>query len=126
MANSEDRALIAFTSLAPISVGGFVGLLLVRASDSNSGLDLAAAILLCLGLLALGASLLHLGRPIRAPMALLRCSTSWLSREVAAYSLFIVSLGCYVFMPFLGFDGQSRFPVGVLAALMGLLGVIAT
>ncbi len=127
MANAEEnRALIAFTSLAPVSVGGLVGLLLVRAHGSAPGLDSAAAILLCLGVLALGTSLLHLGRPLRAPRALLRCSTSWLSREVAAFSLFIVSLGCYVFMPFLSLDGQLRFLVGALAALIGLTGMVAT
>jgi formate dehydrogenase iron-sulfur subunit len=41
-----------------------------------------------LGLLALGASVFHLGRPLQAWRAVLGFKTSWLSREILVFSLF--------------------------------------
>jgi formate dehydrogenase iron-sulfur subunit len=47
-----------------------------------------AAVVMALGFLALGASVLHLGRPQYAFRALLGLRTSWLSREALGFGLF--------------------------------------
>jgi anaerobic dimethyl sulfoxide reductase subunit C (anchor subunit) len=78
------------------------------------------------GLLALAASLLHLGWRWRAPLALLRFATSWLSREVILFGLFLITLGCYAILPMLGLGGLARYIVGFVAAIIGLAGTFAT
>ena len=60
---------------------------------------MAAIFILATGILALAASLFHLGRPWRAPLALLRLTSSWLSREVFLFGLFLVALGIYAVLP---------------------------
>ncbi len=71
---------------------------------------------LLLGALVLGLSTAHLGRPERAWRALLHLRTSWLSREVAAVSLF------------LGLGALATFvepALGLSAALVGFLALFA-
>jgi DMSO reductase anchor subunit len=74
-------------------------------------------------LLALGASVLHLGRPRYAFRAILGLGTSWLSREIAAFSLFAALAALYA----------ASFSVAVprrelswLVAGSGLLGVFCS
>ena len=50
---------------------------------------------LALGLLALGASILHLGRPRYAFRVFLGLRTSWLSREILLFAAF-ASLACVI------------------------------
>jgi Fe-S-cluster-containing dehydrogenase component/DMSO reductase anchor subunit len=84
--------LIVMLVLTQLSVGAFAaGSLLEWALDPA----LAAAFrpihatgALVLGLLALGASTLHLGRPLYAFRGILGFRHSWLSREIAAFGLF--------------------------------------
>ena len=68
--------------------------------------------------MALGASLLHLGRPARALKALRNVRTSWLSREVALFSAFSAFSLAYAAM--------LNPLVGVLAVLSGVAGVYAS
>ncbi len=67
---------------------------------------------LSLGALVLALSTAHLGRPLRAWRALRHLRTSWLSREVAAVSLF---LGLGVLATF------YQPALGILAAMAGFL-----
>ena len=83
-------------------------------------------IILATGILALAASLFHLGRPWRAPLAILRLSTSWLSREVILFGLFLLTLGCYSLMPILNWGSQARNLVGFAAVIIGFAGTIAS
>jgi len=122
----EYGALAAFTALAPLAVGGLVGLLAVPALRPAPGIDWAAMVVLAAGLLALLVSLLHLGRPWRAPLALLRLDTSWLSREVLLFGLFLLALAGYAILPALNLGAAGLFLVGVAAALLGLAGTLAT
>jgi len=71
---------------------------------------------LLLGALVLALSTAHLGRPERAWRALLHLRTSWLSREVAAVSLF---LGLGTLAVFL------QPTLGLPAALAGFLALVA-
>ncbi|GIW44690.1 MAG: molybdopterin oxidoreductase [Candidatus Binatia bacterium] len=76
--------------LTQMSVGAFVVGELVQ--HVGVGVSLGegnhAALSFGVAALALGASVLHLGRPLRAWRALLGLGHSWLSREVAAFGLF--------------------------------------
>jgi DMSO reductase anchor subunit len=121
----ENGALVAFTTLSPLPVGGLIGLLLLGETETGAVLEPRGLILLTLGLIALAASLLHLGRPLRAYRALQKLSTSWLSREVALYGLFILLLALYT-LPVVGSPAAARSVAGPLGAIVGLLALIAT
>ncbi len=121
MENSEEnRALVAFTTLAPLSVGGLVGLLLLPSQGPAAALNLGGVILLVVGVLALGASFLHLGRPFRAYRAIVRLGTSWLSREVVLFGLFLLGLALFCIA------GQAQTLVGWVAAALGLIALLST
>lgn len=121
----ENKALIAFTTLSPLPVGGLIGLLLLRGPEPPAVPDTGCLILLGVGLLALTASLFHLGRPLRAYRALQHLSASWLSREVILFGLFIASLAVFA-LPLIGNPTAVRSVVGPLAAFIGLLALVAT
>lgn len=122
----ENWALVAFTTLAPLSVGGLLALLVTEGPGPAASLDWPATALLGVGLLALAGSLLHLGRPFRAFRAIMRCGTSWLSREVVLFGLFLLCLAAYAVLPAPVRGGEARFFVGVLAEIAGLIGLLAT
>jgi DMSO reductase anchor subunit/ferredoxin len=91
--------LIVMLVLTQLSVGAFlVQLILQRtALDGGATFGLAAQALAALGfgLLALGASVLHLGRPQYAFRAVLGLTTSWLSREILCFGLFAAAAALY-------------------------------
>jgi Fe-S-cluster-containing dehydrogenase component/DMSO reductase anchor subunit len=84
--------LVFMLVLTQLSVGAFlVGLVLERALPSTllvSLKPLLAMNALGIGLLALGASVFHLGRPLYAFRAVLGLGHSWLSREIVAFGIF--------------------------------------
>ena len=124
--SEEHAALIGFTALAPFAVGGLVGLLVVPGHAREPGIDWPAMLVLATGLLALLVSLLHLGRPWRAPLALLRLGNSWLSREVLLFGLFLVAVACYAIFPVVNPGGLALYLVGFAGAIIGLAGTVAT
>ena len=93
-------------------------------SDFNwSGTDLKIAALASLALagISLGASTMHLGRPIHAWKAMRGLRRSWLSREVLTLSLFAGAAGAFAGMLFFGLPGREA--AGFATALAGLAGV---
>jgi Fe-S-cluster-containing dehydrogenase component/DMSO reductase anchor subunit len=78
--------------LTQLSVGAFAADLVLRATApgpvAGTLRPANAAVALVLGLLALGASVLHLGRPAYAWRAVIGLRHSWLSREIVAFSAF--------------------------------------
>jgi Fe-S-cluster-containing dehydrogenase component/DMSO reductase anchor subunit len=62
-------------------------------ASSRAAATAWAALAVCM--VALGASALHLGRPVLAFRALLGVRRSWLSREVLAFGLFAAAAGAY-------------------------------
>ncbi len=84
--------LIVMLVLTQLSVGAFAAGRVVSGLFGPESISLAAGghavLALVLGLLALSASLLHLGRPQYAYRALIGLRHSWLSREILAFSLF--------------------------------------
>ncbi|MEZ6059613.1 MAG: DmsC/YnfH family molybdoenzyme membrane anchor subunit [Planctomycetaceae bacterium] len=91
--------LILMLVLTQLSVGTFaVGLALESWLDEAALTvfrPLQSAVALTLGLLALGASTLHLGRPQYAFRAIIGLRHSWLSREIVAFGLFAATASAY-------------------------------
>src|SRR6185295_13888115 len=85
--------LVAMLVLTQLSVGAFaVDWLLGRAGAGGAfgqgSSTWHALVALGLGLAAMGASVMHVGRPLYAYRAILGLGTSWLSREILAFSGF--------------------------------------
>ncbi|WP_417847359.1 DmsC/YnfH family molybdoenzyme membrane anchor subunit [Thalassoglobus sp.] len=91
--------LIIMLVLTQLSVGTFTIGMLLESYLPEELLDafrpFHSALALGLGLLALGASTLHLGRPQFAFRAILGLTHSWLSREIVAFGLFAVAAATY-------------------------------
>jgi DMSO reductase anchor subunit len=129
--------LVIMLTLTQLSVGAFVmGLLVEALAGHPSGSPLVqAAFAGTLAVVALGASVFHLGRPWLAWRAFLGFRTSWLSREAIAFGGFAQLAACYGFMaaaPLLpAFPGASLMTaaapqVRVWAALVGTVGVFCS
>ena len=120
--------LVAMLVLTQLSVGAFCVETLLRALfPSNLMTRLSpvhALVALAVGLLALGASALHLGRPLYAWRAFIGWRRSWLSREIIVFAVFALlatlqGAGFYV-APLHWF---SSVGVSSAVSLTGLLGV---
>jgi DMSO reductase iron-sulfur subunit len=116
--------LVFVLVLTQLSVGAFAILWLMDATNSGGDLFLSALASLGLAAIALGAAPLHLGRPAFAWRALKGIRRSWLSREVAALSVFAGIAGGFAAMLFLDLPGR---PVaGFLTVLSGAVGVLCS
>ncbi|HEY3964438.1 MAG TPA: DmsC/YnfH family molybdoenzyme membrane anchor subunit [Planctomycetaceae bacterium] len=84
--------LIAMLVLTQLSVGAFVVAFVAQLFDPQRGLhaihSIHAGAALLFGMIALGSSTLHLGRPHLAFRAVLGLRSSWLSREIVAFGAF--------------------------------------
>jgi DMSO reductase anchor subunit len=110
--------------LTQLSVGAFAVLWLLDLMGKGAGLTLGALASLGLAGMSLGASTLHLGRPIYAWRALKGLRRSWLSREVLTLSLFAGAASAFAGM--LLFDLPGRGIAGLVTVLAGLAGVTSS
>jgi len=78
------------------------------------------------GLMALGASTLHLGRPQYAWRAVIGLRHSWLSREIVAFSAFAGLAFVYAAMVFADAPGGLVRVVGSAVTVVGLAGVVCS
>ncbi|MGH9149123.1 MAG: DmsC/YnfH family molybdoenzyme membrane anchor subunit, partial [Acidimicrobiales bacterium] len=120
-------SLVALTLLTQLSQGTVAATVALHLSGAASTETMAGAGLgaFVAGAVALGVSLLHLGRPTRALKALRNLRTSWLSREVALFSAFSVLSLAYA----LALGGRMRAlstVLGPLAVVAGTAGVYAS
>jgi DMSO reductase anchor subunit/ferredoxin len=113
--------LVFMLVLTQLAAGAFATLAVLDALDAGVGLGLSALVSLALAGISLGASTLHLGRPVFAWRALRGLRTSWLSREVLALSLFAGAAALYSGM--LLFDVPGRAIPGLATAVLGVAGV---
>lgn len=104
----DHPPLVLMLVLTQLSVGMFLAQLL-DPSRSGAVLSLAA------GLLAIGASVLHLGRPQYAWRSVIGLRHSWLSREAVAFGAFAALAALYAVVP--------HEVVGVVAGAAGAGGV---
>lgn len=113
--------LVFMLVLTQLSVGAFAVLWLLDMLGRGAGLTMAALASLGLAGISLGASTLHLGRPIYAWRALKGLRRSWLSREVLMLSLFAGAASAFAGMLWLDLPGRGF--VGMLTFIAGLAGV---
>lgn len=126
--------LVLMLVLTQMSVGAFlVNEILDGAATSSEASAPAARTLrlggaFVLGMIGLAASVFHLGRPRLAYRALMGWRTSWLSREVLAFSCFAASASIYAAIPGLEAIGVPisttlERAIGGGVALFGIAGV---
>jgi anaerobic dimethyl sulfoxide reductase subunit B len=123
----REPSLVAFTLLAQMAAGLFCSLLAVRFLAGPQADALLAMPFLAVGpllLAAMLASLLHLGRPLRAWRAVANLRTSWLSREIASSVAFVLGWAAYIGMSAAGWGSPTgRLAVGGVAALAAVVQV---
>ena len=88
----KHMPLVLMLVLTQLSAGAFVVDALMNWGDLGLSSALGRAhslVALALGLLALGASIFHLGRPLYAFRAFIGLRTSWMSREIIAFGGFV-------------------------------------
>jgi len=112
--------LVFMLVVTQLCVGAFIALWLLAFRQAAS-LTVAALASLGLAAISLGASTLHLGRPIHAWKALRGLRRSWLSREVLTLSMFAGAAGAFAGMLFFGLPGRNI--AGFATALAGLAGI---
>jgi formate dehydrogenase iron-sulfur subunit len=123
--------LVFLLVLTQLSVGAFVADLVLGKIGGYATLGVArpyqSLLALVMGLLALGASVFHLGRPQYAFRAVLGIRTSWMSRECAAFGLFAGSAVAYASLywvePLTQRLGLPVPPAALLATLRTALGL---
>src|SRR5579863_7982766 len=113
--------LVFMLVVTQLCVGAFIALWLLGFNRAGADLKIAALASLVLAGLSLGASTMHLGRPIHAWKAMRGLRRSWLSREVLTLSLFAGAAGAFAGMLFFGLPGRNA--AGFATALAGLAGV---
>jgi Fe-S-cluster-containing dehydrogenase component len=96
--------LVVMLTLTQLSVGAFaITALIERLGVDSPGNPLAQTVFACaLAMIALGASVFHLGRPLLAWRAFLGLRTSWLSREAVVFggfAQFAIVYGALVALP---------------------------
>jgi anaerobic dimethyl sulfoxide reductase subunit C len=133
----RELALVSFTLLMQTSVGIVLvvaALPALQASHTKSGglwpligrLDTPLGVAAAAAALGLLASLLHLGQPILAWLALANVRGSWLSREVALALVFVVALAAMALAQAGDRSAPSlRVAASGLAAVVGLALVFA-
>jgi formate dehydrogenase iron-sulfur subunit len=135
----EHRPLVVMLVLTQLSVGAFSMDAIASCflpSDVLATLrPLHSLIALAVGLVALAASLLHLGRPQYAFRALVGLRTSWMSREILAFGLFaplalvyVASLWQGLVLPAIGLAPLAQNTAqrihAVLSACVAVVGAI--
>jgi formate dehydrogenase iron-sulfur subunit len=88
--NHDHLPLVVMLVFTQLSVGAFLANLVIHRllGQSTQVAPYHALLALVTGLGALGAAVLHLGRPLYAFRAILGIRTSWMSREIAAFGAF--------------------------------------
>lgn len=125
--------LIVMLVLTQLSVGAFLAALVMRLMPTSDSLiaihPVHSASALAFGLIALGASVFHLGRPRYAFRAVLGLRTSWLSREIVAFGLFAAAAVVYWASTWLTAGdnaGAIESVLGWAVVAFGLAGVLCS
>ncbi len=116
--------LVFMLVLTQLSAGAFAVLWLLDFLGTSTTLWLSALASLGIAGISLGASTLHLGRPVYAFRALKGLRRSWLSREVLSLSLF-AGVAC-AFAGMLVLQLPYRGAVGFLTSICGAAGVMCS
>jgi anaerobic dimethyl sulfoxide reductase subunit C len=122
--NSREWALVAFTLLMQASAGILVAVVALQATGGKStpgarpgAFEFPIIVALAASALGLIASLLHLGHPLQAWLALANVRTSWLSREVLLAALFVTAVVAYAVV-------AGRRPLAIPAPWIGWVAAV--
>jgi Fe-S-cluster-containing dehydrogenase component/DMSO reductase anchor subunit len=135
--------LVIMLVLTQLSVGAFLAEFILKSAMHDILRDLFRPFhvmtALSLGMVALAASIFHLGRPQYAFRAVLGLKTSWLSREIVAFGMFAFTASFYAvliwFPPLKGFlkdvwgvmaFEQSSYIMAALVFLFGTFGILCS
>lgn len=116
-------SLVLLLVATQLSVGSFLALFLTQLLGGAPS-PFAALLPLLIGLTAIGAAPVHLGRPAFAYRAIFNWKRSWLSREILALSLFAGAAVAYAAVLF--FQLPYGTYAGAAALLTGLVGVTSS
>ena len=120
--------LIIMLVLTQLSVGAFCVDMLLNTFLNNPVAPylnpIRSVVALCSGLLALGASVFHLGRPLYAFRVVVGLKKSWLSREVLVFGLFAILAVLYAASFWIGGMKNTHFMLGLGVIMSGMLGVV--
>jgi DMSO reductase anchor subunit/ferredoxin len=119
--------LVVMLVLTQLSAGAFcvdaIGSPLVAEEVKSALGRVHSLVAVAVGLAALGASILHLGRPLYAFRALLGLRTSWMSREILSFGLFALLAMLYAASFWATPLAYARDSLRIGAAVMGAAGV---
>jgi anaerobic dimethyl sulfoxide reductase subunit C (anchor subunit) len=128
--NTREWALLIFTILTQLSVGTMLVLLIVRTyaakklseEKANQLTELPFYAIVPIMVLALVASLFHLGKVLNIIGAIPNLGTSWMSREVVFAVLFMVLTAAFGFMQWRKIGTTSALMiVGWITAVVGVV-----
>lgn len=117
-------ALIFMTVFTQMAVGAIAAMSALQSIAGSAIAREPAAGVVLTAVLALGASTLHLGRPIYAFRALSMWRRSWLSREVLFFSLF--SIAAVLYAGLLWIHASCAAYAGMAATLLGVIAAYAS
>ncbi|MCB4776027.1 MAG: dimethyl sulfoxide reductase anchor subunit [Sulfurovum sp.] len=126
----SELPLVFMTVLTQISVGAFLALCLGQILFSiGFNLPKPTPIIAILAFLpaaiGLPLSALHLGRPIKAMMAMKNWRTSWLSREAIALGTYTGLATIVAGMYFIGIGGFTLLFTEIITLILGIYGIYA-
>ena len=116
--------LVFMTVLTQLSVGAFAAIWILQAAGKTARLGAGGLVSFLAAALALGASTLHLGRPIHAYRAVKMWRRSWLSREVLLFACFSGVAGIYSTLLWYWPAASAAF--GAITFAFGAAGVTAS
>jgi formate dehydrogenase iron-sulfur subunit len=118
--------------LTQVSVGSFLAVLAIRARGGAAASSLSelrgvlTAVPLAAGLVALAASVLHLGRPKLAWRAVIGWRHSWVSREVVAFGTFAMLAAANTVLRVVGHPSPQNDVLDWMVGLAGVAGVVCS
>ena len=130
--NHWELPLVLFTVLSQAAVGAIIFSAVLEPQiapehvQTRRALRVAGAVAFPVLLIALLASVIHLGQPLAAYRALRNFGDSWLSREIWFFGITTVVSAIYSYLCYQNQNKEARMAFGYLAGFMGLLGVWAS
>lgn len=123
-----ELPLVLFTVLSQLAVGALVTLWLLDSFTNKIDLrlgKLTALTIAAIGGLGVLLSLFHLGHPLNAYRAFANLGSSWLSREILFFTLFLIMSVIY-FLQWKEANTKNRKIIGGITVLIALLAVISS
>lgn len=124
----QEMPLLVFTLLEQTAVGAFAALAALRLAGKAGEGKVAFKIgltVFAMSVVAMGASMFHLGQPLRAVNVLFGMGSSWLSWEILFFGLFAACALVYALLERADKAGAAK-AVGVVGAVCGVMAIVST